>query len=354
MSVKRLLRAAVPLSALAVLAAACGGNGSEAQDGDTGEETVADDVEEPADIEARTLLFAHITPETFPYHDGALRFQEIVEERSGGAITVELFPNAELGAERDINEGILEGSIHIGVGAGALASLAPIQNLTQLPFLIAGQEHMHAIIEGEVGEEITARIEDAGFKVLDYFSTGDSSIQTTDVAIETPEDLEGVKIRAIETQSIIDALQALGANATPMPFPEIYTGLQQGVIEGAHLDWGAVETTRIYELINYATTPDVAFLAEPRPIIMAMDYWDSLDEPTQQIIQEAMSEAAEFERQLFIDTMDESIAVIRDAGVTFTDIDADAFIERVEPVWQEWAEELDAVDLLEQINELRP
>ena len=351
------------VAVFAMVLAACGEDVVDeppAEDEPTETEEVVEDEpddgepEEAVDVEERTLRFAYITPETFPYQDGAERFKELVEERSGGAITVELFPGAELGGERDINEGILEGSIHIGIGAGALAALAPIQNLTQLPFIVANQDHMHAIIESEAGDEIASRIEDAGFKVLDFFSTGDSALQTTDQAIETPDDLSGVRIRAIENQAIVDALEALGANPTPMPYPEIYTGLQQGVIEGAHLDWGSVASLRVYELIDYSTGPDVAFLAEPRPVIMSMEFWESLDAQTQEIIQDAMTEAAEYERQVFLDVIDDAIATVEEAGVTFTDIDADAFIEIVEPVWQEWAEQLDAVELLEMINDLRP
>lgn len=357
------------VAVLAIILAACGGGDAvddattddeptetEAEAGETEAEAGETEAEagEAVDVEERTLRFAYITPETFPYQDGAERFKELVEDNSGGAITVELFPGAELGGERDINEGILEGSIDIGIGAGALAALAPIQNLTQLPFIVANQEHMQAIIDSEAGDEIASRIEDAGFKVLDFFSTGDSALQTTEQEITSPDDLSGVRIRAIENQAIVDALEALGANPTPMPYPEVYTGLQQGVIEGAHLDWGSVASLRIYEQISYSTAPDVAFLAEPRPVIMSMENWESFDAQTQEIIQDAMTEAAEYERQVFLDVIDDAVATVEEAGVTFTEIDADAFIEIVEPVWQEWAEELDAVELLEMINELRP
>ena len=363
------------LAAVALLLAACADEADDAEEADEpdpdvedvdedpeddvdvdeeAEDEEADDAEEAAEVEERSLTFAYITPETFPYHDGALRFQELVEESSGGNITVELFPEAQLGDEREINESILEGTIDVGIGAGALASFAPIMNLPQLPFIVANQDHMHAIIEDEAGERIAEEVEEAGFKVLDWFSTGDSSIQTVDVPISSPSDLEGLRIRAIENDAIVDALEALGANPTPMPFPEVYTGLEQGVVEGAHLDWGSVAANQIYEQIDYATSPDVAFLAEPRPVIMSMDAWESFDSATQDLIQEAMSEAAQYERDLFVDTIDDAVDQVADAGVEFTDIDEQEFLDIVEPVWEQWAEELGAEDVLERFNELRP
>lgn len=363
----QLIKLLAVLAALALALAACAEEPEEAPevaddpadevDEEEPEDEPEEDVDDPdvaEDVEDLSLTFAYITPEAFPYHDGAVRFQELVEEASGGNITVELFPEAQLGDEREINESILEGSVHIGIGAGALASFAPIQNLPQLPFLIANQDHMHAIIEDEAGDMMAERIEDAGFKVLDWFSTGDSSIQTVDVPVESPDDLEGVRLRAIENDALIDALEALGANPTPMPFPEVYTGLEQGVIEGSHLDWGSVATNHIYEQIDYATSPDVAFLAEPRPVIMSMEFWESLDAATQDVIQDAMSEAAQYERDVFVETLDDAVATVEEGGVEFTDIDEDEFLEILEPVWDEWAAELDAEEILERIHELRP
>lgn len=181
-----------------------------------------------------TLRFAMITADSFPYMDGAKKFKELVEARSNGAVKVLLFPGGQLGNEREINEAILEGSIQIGVGAGAMANLAPIYNIVQVPFLIQGQSHMAAIADGPIGAKLAERIEQqAGFKVLAWFSTGDSPIETVKKPIKTPADLAGVKIRVIETPVLVDAMRALGANPTPMAYPEVYTGLKQGVIE-----WG--------------------------------------------------------------------------------------------------------------------
>lgn len=311
---------------------------------------------EPApQFEERTLTFALVTPETFPYHDGAVKFKELVESGSGGQITVDLFESGQLGGERDIEEGMLEGSIQVGLGAGALANFAPVYNLMELPFLIKNQEHLERIVNSEVADELAARIEsEGGFHVIGWFSTGDSAIQTVDTAIESPADLAGIKIRVQENPALIDAVTALGGNPTPMPFGEIYTGLQTGVIEGAHLDWGSVDALKLSELISFSTTPDVAFLAEPRPLIMSVEYWDSLPAAEQELIGSAMIEAAAYQRQVFVERQGAAVDAVREAGVEITEIDEAAFVELVRPVWAKWAEELGAEALIEAIEELRP
>lgn len=303
-----------------------------------------------------TLRFATITAEAFPYTDGAMKFKELVEERSNGDIEVQFFPGGQLGNEREINEAILEGVVQVGVGAGAMSGLAPIYNIVQMPFLIQGQDHMEAIALGPVGEELAAKIEEqAGFRVLAWFSTGDSPIETSKVPVHTPADLEGVKIRVIETPVLIDAMKALGANPTPMAYGEVYTGLKQGVVEGAHLDVMSVDTLKIYEVIKYMTDWDqITFVSEPRPVIMNAEYFDSLKPEYQDIIKQAALEAAEYERGVFREKMNTIRGKLIDEGIEITDVEPEAFVELVKPVWEKYAADLDAQDLLQKIIDAKP
>lgn len=333
--------AAAMLAALALVLTACQGG----PPGGTGN---------PDEIGERKLVFALITPESFPYFDGAEKFKQVIEEKTDGKITVDIFAGGQLGQERDINESILDGSIHIGVGAGALATLAPVMNLLELPFLIQDQAHMQSIVDSPAADQLKERIRTEGkFHVLDFFSTGDSSIQTVDVPINEPSDLNGLKLRSIENPALTDALRSLGANPTPMPYGEVYTGIQTGVIEGATLDWGSVNSLKLFELVNYATAPEAAFLAEPRPVIMSVDFWDTLNQAEQEAISEAMTEAATYERQFFVDLQKKAIEAVTAAGVEVTQINEQAFLEILEPVWRKWAADLDAEDMLKTIQDLR-
>jgi len=347
------------LAAMVLLLSACGGGA--ASPTASGSSTPSDPEEStPAsssagEIGEHTLVFAHITPETFPYQDGALKFKELVEERSDGKITVDVFPAGQLGAERDIEEGILEGSIHFGVGAGALAAFAPVINVTELMFLIKNQEHMQAVIDGEAGQLLADQIEaESDFEVLDWWSTGNSPIETVATPVTVPSDLEGLKIRVIENPALIDALEAFGANPTPLPFTEVYGALQSGLVDGAHLDWNAMDSLKAYEIVKYATSPDSAFLAEPRPILTSTAFWDSLNDAERELLGTAMTDASTYERELFLTKIDEAVQAASDAGVEFTEVDEQAFIDVLRPVWDKWAAELDAAEIIAAIESVRP
>lgn len=308
-----------------------------------------------AEAQKLTLRFALITAETFPYVDGARKFKELVESASKGDIEVLVYPGGQLGNEREINEAILEGSIHLGVGAGAMANLAPIYNIVQVPFLIQGQRHMAAIADGPVGKKLAERIEQqAGFRVLAWFSTGDSPLETVKKAVKSPADLAGVKMRVIETPVLVDAMKALGANPTPMPYTEVYTGLKQGVIEGAHLDVLSVDTLKVYEVAKHMTDwNQITFVSEPRPVIMKAKFFDGLSAERQKLIRDAMQAAAQHERKVFADKMAAIRGKLEQQGVTISRVDANAFVEKVKPVWQKYAAQLKAEDLLAEIIALR-
>ena len=304
----------------------------------------------PAAQEKLVLKFAHITPPTFPYQDGALKFKEVAERLSSGKIEVQVFPAAQLGGERDIEEGIRLGTIHIGIGAGALAGFAPIYNIVELPFLIRNQDHMARVADGPAGKLLAKRIEEqSGFRVLGFWSTGDSGIQTVKAPVHKPGDLKGAKIRVMENQALIESTRALGANPTPLPFPEVYTSLKQGVVEGACLDYTALYTTKVYEAVKYVSEPGFHFLAEPRPLIVSARFFDGLPRAQQEILTKAAIESTAYERAVFRERQDQAIQALRAHGLQFTKLDEKAFLDVVEPTWQKVARDLKAEDLLKEI-----
>jgi tripartite ATP-independent transporter DctP family solute receptor len=296
------------------------------------------------------IKFAHHAPVTYPYQDGALKFKEVAERISGGRIEVQVFGGAQLGGERDLLEGIKLGTLHMCIGAGGLANFAPAYNVVQLPFLIKNQEHMVKIAEGPAGKLLSQRIEEqGGYKVLGYFSTGDSGIQTVKGPVRTPADLKGVKIRVMENPALIESMRAMGANPTPLPFPELYTSMKQGVVEGATIDYTALWTTKVYEAVKYVTEPGFHFLAEPRPVLISAKYFASQPADVQQWIAQAAQEASVYERSLFKDRQAKAIEDLRAKGIQFDKMDEAAFLVVMKPVWQKVAAGYKAEDLLDAI-----
>jgi tripartite ATP-independent transporter DctP family solute receptor len=305
----------------------------------------------PVGAQQKTVIkFAHHAPVTFPYQDGALKFKEVAERLSGGKLEVQVFGGAQLGGERDLLEGIRLGTLHMCIGAGGLANFAPAYNVVQLPFLIKNQEHMTRVAEGPAGKLLAQRIEEqGGYKVLGYFSTGDSGIQTVKAPVRTPADLKGVKIRVMENPALIESMRALGANPTPLPFPELYTSMKQGVVEGATIDYTALWTTKVYEAVKYVTEPGFHFLAEPRPVLISAKFFASQPADMQQWIAQAAAEASVYERSLFKDRQAKAIEDLRAKGLQFSKMDDRAFLETMRPVWQKVAATYKAEDVLDAI-----
>lgn len=305
----------------------------------------------PATAQQKTVIkFAHHAPVTFPYQDGALKFKEVAERLSGGRIEVQVLGGAQLGGERDLLEGVRLGTVQMAIGAGALANFAPAYNVVQLPFLIKNQEHMVKIADGPAGKLLSQRIEQqGGFKVLGYFSTGDSGIQTVKGPVRTPADLKGAKIRVMENPALIESMRALGANPTPLPFPEVYTSIKQGVVDGATIDYTALWTTKVYEAIKYVTEPGFHFLAEPRPVVMSVKFFSSQPADVQKWIMAAATEAIAHERSVFTARQSKAIEDLRAKGIIFVKMDDAAFLEVMRPVWQRVAATYKAEDLLEAI-----
>ena len=305
----------------------------------------------PATAQQKTIIkFAHHAPVTFPYQDGALKFKEVAERLSGGRIEVQVLGGAQLGGERDLLEGVRLGTVQMAIGAGALANFAPAYNVVQLPFLIKNQEHMVKIADGPAGKLLSQRIEQqGGFKVLGYFSTGDSGIQTVKGPVRTPADLKGAKIRVMENPALIESMRALGANPTPLPFPEVYTSIKQGVVDGATIDYTALWTTKVYEAIKYVTEPGFHFLAEPRPVVMSVKFFSSQPADVQKWIMAAATEAIAHERSVFTERQSKAIEDLRAKGIIFVKMDDAAFLEVMRPVWQRVAATYKAEDLLEAI-----
>src|SRR4029079_6160980 len=294
---------------------------------------------DPVGAQQETVIkFTPHAPVTLHYQDGAMKFKEVAERLSGGKLDVQVFGGAQLGGERDLLEGIKLGTLHMCIGAGGLANFAPAYNVVQLPLLIKNQEHMVKIAEGPAGKLLSQRIEEqGGYKVLGYFSTGDSGIQTVKGPVRTPADLKGVKIRVMENPALIESMRALGANPTPLPFPELYTSMKQGVVEGATIDYTALWTTQVSEAVHDVTEPGFHFLAEPRPILISAKFLASQSAEVQQWIAQARADAAVYERSLFKDRQGKAIEDLRAKGLQFAKMDDKAFLEAMRPVWQKVA-----------------
>lgn len=282
-----------------------------------------------------TLKAATIVAESFPYVDGLKMWKKAIEERTAGTVDFQIFHTAQLGDERTVNEGILAGSVQIGIGAGAWAGFVPAYNVVELPFLIRDLKHMYALADGQLGEKIAQQAETKGFKVLTYYSTGDQHFQTRRTPIRSLADFKGLKMRVIQNKAMIDGFKALGSVPAPLPYPEIYTALQQGTVDGTANDVLTVSSAKFYEVIKYLTM--ASYVVEPRPIIMSKSFFDGLPAELKPVLIDTARESAVFERKVFEERSGAAVEEIKKRGVEFLELtDREKWIDTSRAAWAEF------------------
>jgi len=280
-----------------------------------------------------TLKMATITAENFPYVDGFRFWKKRIEDQTGGDVDVQIFHTAQLGDERTINEGILAGAIQIGVGAGAWAGFVPAYNVVELPFLIRDMKHMYSLADGELGRKIGEQAETRGFKVLAYYSTGAQHFQTRKAPITSLADFKGLKMRVIQNRALIDGFRTLGAVPTPLPYPDIYTALQQGTVDGTGNDLLTVSLGKFYEVAKFCTLSSYA--VEPRPVIMSKAYFEGLPADFQKLLSDTARESAAFERKAFEEKTAGAEEDAKKNGMTFHELtDREKWVDLIRPEWE--------------------
>ncbi|WP_321367346.1 TRAP transporter substrate-binding protein [uncultured Celeribacter sp.] len=302
-----------------------------------------------ADIDPVTLRLAHVVNEQDAYHTAAVKFQELVSERSDGAITVEIFPNATLGDERTLLEGMQIGTVDMGVITnGPVANFLEDIAVFELPFLFPSPEAAYNVLDGEIGQELLGRLEEVNLKGLAYAERGFRNLTNSKRPVNTPADLDGLRIRVMENPVYIDSFRELGADAIPMAWTEALTGMQQNTIDGQENPVGVVYSFKLNETQTNMTMTRHTYA--PAIFVMGMPKWNQLSEETQDIIAAAAQEAAEYERALNAELEEEQLAALKDAGMNVVeDADLAAFSAAVQPVYDKYGEKFG--DYLPRIQE---
>jgi tripartite ATP-independent transporter DctP family solute receptor len=274
-----------------------------------------------------TIKFAHngnTNPED-PQNVGADAFKKMVEERSDDAIQVNIFPAGQLGDARTIVEGIQLGSIEMGdVENGPMGSFVPEAMLWDLPFIFRDISHAHAVLDGEIGQEVQEAYLDVGIRHLAYNDGGFRYFTNDERPIKNMADLEGLKIRVMESKVMIDSINAFGASAVPMSFGELYSALQQGVVDGQENPMNLIYSQRFYEVQKYLSLSGHFYY--PRQYIASESWWQGLNEEHQDIIAKAAKEACDIQRAALVNYEQNIRGVLEDEGMKINEVDKSDFI----------------------------
>lgn len=274
------------------------------------------------------------------HHAGAEAFGDKLTELTDGRITVTYYYDNALGGEREVVEGMLIDSIDMGItSTGPIGGFVPEFFVFDMPYLFENHDHAHAVLDSEIGDELVDLLkETANVQILGWMENGFRHETNSVRPITTPADLKGIKHRTQESEVQIDTWTALGANATPMAWPEVYAALQQGVMDSQENPLPTIVDVRFYEVQDYLALTQHVY--SPAPIMISGKLWDSLSPEDQALFQEAADHAVPVQRKASFDQEQEAVATLESHGMEVTRPDLALFSEAVEPVYDKWAPEL--------------
>lgn len=261
--------------------------------------------------------------------------KQAIEERSEGELTIEVFPNSQLGSDEDVVEQIRSGAnIAILIDAGRLSEYQPELGILSAPYLVEDYTDYEAITTSDLYlgwvEELA---ENSGLRLLNYNWFQGSRQMLTNEPVETPEDLNGVRVRTINSPVWVKTIEAMGATPAPLPWSEVYSALQLGSIDGAEAQLTAAEGQNLHEVIDHiALTRHIHLMTG---IATSEDWYQSLPEELRTILDEELAKAGEEASQATADAQDAVRERMEAEGVTFTEVDIEVFRERVAGVYEE-------------------
>jgi tripartite ATP-independent transporter DctP family solute receptor len=297
-----------------------------------------------------TLKSSDTHPDGYPTVEAVNRMGELLKERSGGRMCIEVYHSAQLGQEKDTIEQTKFGVIDFNrVSMGPFNNLIEETKVVSLPFIFRDVAHMHRVMDGPIGDEILAGFEPHGFVGLAYYDGGSRSFYNRQKPITSIADLKGMKIRVMQSDVFVDMMTALGANATPLPYGEVYSSIQTGVIDGAENNWPSYESSGHFEVAGYYTLNQ--HLIVPEVLVMSKVSWDKLSPEDQALVRQAAKDSIPINRELWAAREKVSEEKVRAAGVQVIDtIDKTPFIEAMVPVYQKHAGTPKLQSLVERIQ----
>jgi tripartite ATP-independent transporter DctP family solute receptor len=295
------------------------------------------------------IKLAHGLDISHPVHKGMVYFAEQVAERSNGQMRIDIYPSGQLGSERQCLELLQIGSLGMTkVSAAVLENFAPRMKVLGLPYLFRDDEHAWAVLNGPIGKDLLLEAQNYWLRGVCFYDAGSRSFYTKDRPINSPDDLDGLKVRVMNSQTAMQMVKALGGAPTPISFGELYTALQQGVVDGAENNPPSFYTSRHYEVCKYysidehSTVPDV--------MLIGTNTWERLTAQEQTWLQEAADASVEYQRKVWAASEQEALDAVKAAGVQINYPDKAPFAARVEDIYERYKDDAEIYELIQQIQ----
>ena len=309
------------------------------------------------DIKERTLKVSTLNPKGHPIAMGIEKMGELIAAKSGGKIKVNIFPGGTLGSDQAVTALLQAGSVEMHVqNSGILASQVKEFAIFDFPFMFENPKEVDAIVDGPFGKKLHARLADKGIVGLAYWELGFRNITNGRRPITKADDIAGLKLRVIPNPINVDWVTALGANPTPLPFPEVYAALEQKAIDGQENPLTVIHANKLHEVQKHLVLTNHQY--NPQSVIFSKKVWDSLSAAERKIIEEAATEAARYQRQLSREQAGAALEALKKAGMQVTELPPEEIAKirnKVKPVVTKFGREIGETmnELLAELVKLR-
>lgn len=297
----------------------------------------------------KVIKLAHGLDTNHPVHKAMLKMGKELNTTSNGKLKLEIYPNQQLGSERQCLELLQIGSLDMTkVSAAVMENFSPNMKVLGLPFLFRDKQHTFKILDGEIGKELLDGGQKYWLKGLGYYDAGSRSFYTKNRNINNPKDLEGLKIRVMESVTAMNMVNSLGGSPTPISFGELYTALQQGVVDGAENNPTSFYLSRHYEVCKYFSLDEHTTI--PDVLIVSTHLWETLNEKEQNWLQNAVDISVKHQRELWAASESNALDAVKKEGVTVVKPEKKEFKNKVEGMYETFKDNEEIYSLINRIK----
>ena len=302
-----------------------------------------------SDSKTRLIRLGHGLDVTHSVHQAMVKADGYLNDLSEGKMRLQIYPNQQLGSERECLELLQIGSLDMTkVSGDVMENFAPNMRIFGLPFLFDDKEHLFRVLDGDVGKSLLKEGEDYWLKGLGYYDSGSRSFYTRERPVKTPQDLEGLKIRVQESASAFEMVKQLGGSPTPISWGELYTSIQQGVVDGAENNPPSFYLSRHYEVCKYYIIDEHTMI--PDILLVSTHLWNRLSAQEQKWLQEALDKSIIDQRRLWTQSENESLQAVIDAGVEVSYPEKAPFQEATKAMYDDFSKDPVIANLIERIR----
>ncbi len=300
---------------------------------------------------SKVIRLGHALDVSHPVHKAMKFMANRIEEKSNGQLKVDIYPSQQLGSERELIELLQIGSLGMTkVSTGTLENFAPELRVFGLPFLFKDRQHRFDVLESEIGEKLLEASVRNRLKGLTFYDAGSRSFYSTQ-PLNSPSDLKGQKIRVMESQTAINMVKYLGGSPTPVSWGELYTALQQGIVDGAENNLPSFYLSYHYEVCKYYMVDEHTAL--PDELLISTVVWDKLSKEEQKWVKDAAMESSEYEKGIWREAELHALEEIKKAGVKVTYPEKEQFREMVQPMYDEFKKDEEMKKTIEAIQAVK-